>query len=418
MPATLTVGGVSVIMIEDTLDLTTTVDEKQRFQCDLIDYVGVHFQKGAQVVLIDPILGIMYSGFLNTDKEVPQYPSTYIVHSIDCTDNRTLADNRTYTATYTLPATAGKIFVDQLEATLASEGITSGYAQHDDETDADFAMGINTNTESNDALSSLKLLDSGSDLSIKESTTANFSTGTLVGVVAGSNQLTPTSTTAIECIASLLGTLAGSYMAINIWTGSMTIAVNDTLNYDLWISSTSPQDAIGIDLYFTDGTKMSDATTAIDQNQISANPFTDLSSVASNTWYTRNITLAGLNGKIISTVVITTAGQSAGQYTSFVKNCYLGSQTGNKFFTAGSTTANVNPPQIYKYAGYSITNVSCFVSNVFIANNAFRISPTYAVSSVGLLSNSLITWLSNPTIGVGISASYDGGLSYVACTNS
>ena len=40
MAGVLNIGGTNFTFIEDTFDLMTTLDERQRFKCDVIDYTG------------------------------------------------------------------------------------------------------------------------------------------------------------------------------------------------------------------------------------------------------------------------------------------------------------------------------------------------------------------------------------------
>jgi hypothetical protein len=424
MSLTLKIAGATVPFDESTLSLIRKVDERNRLQVTVLDYLGVYvWQFRTSVVLIDNGTGVtLFNGFLIEDKQNKQngFPSTLIEHEIDTVDAVTLPGKRTYTRTYTNPAYAGKIVIDHLNDVLSQENIAQNYALSYDSTVTDFAQGILTNTQGAATIGTgdLELATQGSNLTITENTTAQFATGTLTNVTAVSNTLIPTSTTAIYCSATLGGTLAGSFMAVKIWGGSMTVGTSDTLNYDIWIAGTSPSDIVGLDLYFSDGTKMSGYSTS-DQNGLSGSPLTDLSAFALNMWYTRNIALgSALNAQVITSVAIVVAGTSVGTYTAYIKNAYLGSQTGNKFFGIGATVTNVNPPQILQYAGYSITNVFSAVVSVFIASNASRVSTAYSIDAVKLLKSSVISWSSFPVTGTLVSASYDGGASYAVCTNN
>ena len=426
MSLTLTIGGVVVPFDEDTISIIRKADERNRLQATILDYLGVYvWQYRTQVVLTDNGTGIViFNGFLVEDKQNKHrgFPSTLIEHEIDTVDALTLPGKRTYTRTYTTPAYAGKIVIDHLNDVLIQENIAQNYALSYDSTSTDFAQGILTNTigASNVGDGDLELATQGSNLTITESTTAQFATGTLTNVTTVSNTLIPTSTTAIYCSATLAGTVVGSFMAVKIWGGAMTVGTLDTLNYDIWISGTSPSDSVGLDLYFSDGTKMSTATTIpVDQNNLSCAPTTDLSTYAKNVWYTRNIALgSGLNGKTITSVAIVIAGTSVGTYTAYIKNAYLSSQTGNRFFAVGATVTNTNPPQIIQYLGYQLTQVFSAVVTVFIASNAIRTSTAYSIDAVKLLRTSTISWVSFPATGTTISASYDGGASYALCTNN
>src|SRR5579859_2081603 len=206
MPATCTIGGIAYTMIEDQHDLTNALDERQRFKCDIIDYTGLaHFVKGQQVVVTDPVLGVIFNGYINSDKEVPQYPSGAILHTIDCIDQHYLADKRTYTRTYPTPSLAGKIAVDQLHDVLLSEGIAQNFAERFDSTDIDFNAGILSNTAGilDVGDGNLELLSAGVDVTILENTTAQFAAGTLTSMQATGNALVPTTVNAIRMQSTL-----------------------------------------------------------------------------------------------------------------------------------------------------------------------------------------------------------------------
>ena len=195
----------------------------------------------------------------------------------------------------------------------------------------------------------LELTRAGTQFTLTETTTSDFSSGTLTGMTASNNELTPNTQSAIKLTAqySPVATVSNqtatesggtqsdiehfiNFVNVTIWSGSMTVGTNDTFNFDLWISSTSPAFMAGIDLVFNDGTLLSqhvgtlDSTTDLglfDSNGIPIDELQDLSAYAKDTWYTRTIALTGLNGKTITAVDLYLTGSSSGRYTLFFKNC-------------------------------------------------------------------------------------------------
>jgi hypothetical protein len=550
MAAVLTIGGVQVTFIEDTLDVQKQLDERQRLQCDVFDETGtLHFQKGDQVLLSDPAIGTVYSGFINSDKEVPVYPTGAILHTIDCVDLRYLADKRTFTRSYTTSTYAGKIVVDAIENVLLDEGIQKNYALHTDTTAADFNTGTKVTTAGYDVASGdgqLELQRAGTNLNIIEDTITDFSAGTLTNMTANSNGITPTTVNALKMQSTLSfafgtefaqeqqsanGTVAGSpsgtasgsfstnvnssgsfntsvfssgsvtpsgsvnisggapgesasfsgfsssvsvsgtasssvnssgtaaatvnssvstsfssscnlsvskqyhpktkgkvkvdknhYAVITvdravadnrvdavIWTGSQVVGSNDKLIYDVWIASTSPSEEAGVDLFFSDGTQLTEYLGSQgtnndvgiwDQNLVSISPIQNLADYAGDTWYNRQVNLAPLSGKTVIAVSIFNAGNIAGTFDYYVKNCYLNSHSGSKFFSTTQTTPTTNPPAVSSIGAYISNATIVTVQSVYDPAVSSRISPAYSIDSVKLVKDSMITWVaSNPLNG-------------------
>jgi len=414
-------------MIEDQFDLTNALDERQRLKIDAIDYTGtLHFQKGAQVLVTDPLLGTIYSGYLYTDKEVPMYPSGAIVHSLDCVDQHYLADKRTATYTITTPLAAGVHVVKQWHDVLAAEGVNANAAYRLDTTQTDFNQGVLSNVIGtlNVGDGNLELATAGSAVLFSETIQSDFAAGTLTNVTATTLGLGMSSSSAIKLQATSNQTASGAicYTYLQIWVGSMTPGTNDTLNYEIWIDSGSPTQAAGVEIVCSDGTKLSTQATAVDAQGMSAAPSTDLSGLAGNAWYTRAISTAGLNGKTISYVAIAFQGTSTGTYTAYFRNIYLTSQSGSKFF---STTLQTNPPVQLQRANFSDATIAVVngygIATVGLPRATYvRYSPSLSVSAAQVLRSSILTFIaslpSNAT--ASIRASWDGGITFQPCTNN
>jgi hypothetical protein len=548
MAATLTIGGNAYTMIEDTFDLTLSLDERQRFQCDVIDYTGsAHFVKGQSVSISDPVLGTIFTGVLNSDKEVPMYPSGTILHSIDCIDKgHYIADKRTYSAVYDTATYAGKIVVDQIDSILSAEGITQNYGINTDTTDIEFNNSLNASTRGrlNIGDGNLELTPAGTDFSLVEDTTTEFSSGTLTSMQATANTLVPTTVNALKMQStlsfaygiefaqaqqsvsgtvnsslsgsasvsgsgnftgsasgsisvsgsgspsgsvsisggqsgeSLSGSFFGNSMSVNssgsanlsastsgtinssgsisgsasgnysssvtpvyqpkfksrvkidethfavvsvdkavadnridavIWTGSQVIGSNDVLNYDIWTPSTSPSEEGGIELNFSDGTSLTQYLGSLqtntdvgiwDQNLLSASPIQDLSDHSKDCWYNRQINLSILSGKTVTSVSMFTAGNVAGTFTTYIKNCYLNSHSGSPFFSTGQSAPSVNPPTLSSVGAYVTSATLMTVVQVYDPAVSARISPAYNIDPVKLVKSSLISWAAvNPVLG-------------------
>ncbi len=422
MTAVLTIGGTSYTFIENNngedsgVDQTNTVDERQRLLLDVIDYTGsAHFVYGEQVTLTDPVLGIIFNGIINTDKEVNKYPSGVIRHSIDCIDLSYFAGKRTYTRTYDTPTFAGKIVVDHLHDVLAAEGIAQNYALHADLTDVDFNQGILSGTVGalNVGDGDLELAPAGANVTITEATTADFAAGTLTNVIAANNQLSPTTQNALKFSVILPTSNPDAFIYAKFWSGSLAIGTNDTFFYDVWVSDQSPAKMGGACLFFSDNNFSSNV---FDQNGISINATTDLSGYAVNQWYTRQFSMSPFNGKTITSVLAINGATSVGQYTWYIRNCYIASQSGNKFFSITSTAPQLNPPTIFQFSQYIASTFSAAVVATFDPNNSSRVSPSHSVDAVKLLKSSSIVWSGSSA--AQISISYNGGSSWIPCTNS
>jgi hypothetical protein len=456
------------------------------------------YQRGQPVMLSDHDQGLLYSGYVNSDK-VSKIAAGILPaqteHQLTFMDPHYLADKRANTTNY-LNWTSGDMVCDFIQSTLSQEGVTGTFALESDYTPTTFAQGTLSgtvatttttpftyapNTASPPITSNtgdLELTRAGTQFTLTESVTSDFSSGTLTNMVASSNSLSPTTVSALKLVATLpfagagntIGTPAtggptgtgGSIEAIansiyaQIWSGSMTVGSNDTFNYDIWISSTSPTYMAGVDLLFSDGTYLSsyngsrNANASVwDQNGLTPDMLTDLTTYAQNCWYTRNISLntfisgpagANLAGKTITSVLLFIAGGTAGQYSVYVKNCYLSSHSGTPFFSTSATSPQVNPPVITNNGGYIAARTS--VVNAWIATASSRMSPAHSISGVGLVQSSNITWTASlPVSGTEatpyppgfapsssnagstvapaslIFASYDGS-TWLPCTNS
>ncbi len=418
-----TIGGNSVLVANAGFSLVDALENRSILTLTILDQPGTaNYTRGQPVSFSDSTTGLSYNGYVNTSAPTKLgLASGFVAHVITTMDKQYLLDKRTNSKNY-LNWYSGDIATDFIDSTLAGEGVTAPYAARRDTTAANFNQGILSGVvgTSNIGDGDLELTPAGVNVTISESVTADFATGFLNNTQAINNTLTPTTISALKFQSSLAVPLVANSAYVKFWQGSVTVGVNDTLNYDVWVASTSPGSAVAIDLTFSDGTLLHNVTGIVDQNNLAVGPATDLSTYAKDQWYSRTIALTGLTGKTINVVTVASAGTGAGTYTGYIKNCYLGSQVGSPFFGLTTTTPNVNPPLVVSYSGFSVALTSVTVVQAWLPANSYRISTGYTIDPVKLLRSSTVTWINGNISGamVVLYASYDGGNTYAACTNS
>ncbi|MBD3183934.1 hypothetical protein GF312_16740 [Candidatus Poribacteria bacterium] len=92
---------------------------------------------------------------------------------------------------------------------------------------------------------------------------------------------------------------------IDIWTGEIVVESGMFLEFQVAMFSGNPTFKGTVDLHTSDGSSLRDSG-AVDQNDLSAHPATDLSQYARDMWYHRKISLEPLVGKTIDGVMIAT----------------------------------------------------------------------------------------------------------------
>ncbi len=425
-----TVNNVSYpVHIASGYTLVATLEMRDILTFTIIDSPGTAvFTRGLPVTFNDSVTGKQYDGYVQSDKPdnlSPDPTVTTILHTLTCMDHQYDVDKAPNENPYAGGWHAGDIATDMVvNNKLAQEGILIAAALHHDTSTSDFNTGTLSNTVGSTAIPSndgdLELAKAGTDLTITEATTADFASGTLTNMTAANNTLSPSTVSGLSVSVNLPITLANSSITYKIWSGSFTVANPDTLNYGVWLPSASVgNNAVGIDLLFSDNTLMS-ATALTDQNGVSASPATNLANYAKNQWYTRNITLTGLNGKTITAVYVTFGATTAGTYGAYFKNIYLGSQSGSPFFATNATTTNVSPITLVSSLGYAGVLTTSSVVQVYDPAASSRISPAHSIDAVKLLRYSTVVWnAALPTSAAfNLSVSYDGGTTYTPCTNN
>jgi len=458
--------GATLPVRDQSFVLADAIDQRSIVTLTGEDVAGtLSYQRGSPMILSDHDQGRLYTGYVNSDKvskPAAGNSNAQLEHMLTFMDPHYLVDKRANTTDY-LNWSAGDMVCDFIQSTLSQEGITGQFALESDYMPATFGQGTLTNTVATTTTTpftyapntatppitsntgDLELVRAGTQFTLTEDLTADFASGTLTNMVASNNQLSPSTQSAIK-VTALYSPVAGTNNApateaagiqtdselianlvrASIWTGSMTVGVSDTLNYGIWISSTSPAFQAGVDILFSDGSHMTDiygtldTTTDLglfDSNGVSVDLLQDLSAYAKDVWYTRTITLTGLNGKTINEIDVYLAGSSSGTYTFFVKNCYLGSQSGSPFFSTTATTIE-DATKIATLGAYLIGTINRSVVTVYNPLSSNRVSGAHSISSVGLVQNSSITWTASlPASGTSPTA-YPPGTSGASTTST
>ena len=417
------VAGTSFKIQEGTFKIQDRQNE--RSQCDfvLVDTTGTAiFPKGVKVAVSDSTLGALLTGVIHTALPLNLIPQPYMFWQIGCSDLHYDADKRTINKNYANQF-AGTIVQDMHANVLAAEGVIINSAYRLDTSQADFSAGTLTNVSatSNVGDGDLELAPAGTAVTFTQgpitfpSTSAIMLTGT-----QGSSNITNA-----RCL-------------VQIWSGSYTIASNDVFNFDVWIPGNSPQQLAGMDFICTDGTQFSTVFGPIDvqslpaislstQNLIPGSGPIDLTGFATNTWYTRSFTLigSGLVGKTIQSVAAAFYGSKAGNYTAYFRNAYI-SNGGTTTVTFFSTTASVfqTSPQIIQNNSY--VNVAASIVTAYNQSGSSTSSPI-SIQASSIARSSFLTWnpstisgatgLASTNVLLTVSASIDGGVTYLPVTN-
>lgn len=426
MAAALTIGSTtypSIAIIEDQYDQTDNLQERGGLQCDVIDYVGVHFQHGEQVTVIDPVLGTVFNGFVDTDKERPLYPSGYIYHTLNCIGMHYLADKRTYTATYATSALAGKIAVDILSNVLTVEGIVQNFAVRNDNDTTSWAEGNLTNvittTNLNTVPADLELALAGSNIS----TTLDLSAGTPTNMTWTGAVLEPTTASGIKFVSNITSQSTNTTSAIyaTIWTGSISLSTGNTFTVTVWCPSSNKDYSATLDFVFSDSSRMNTISTTYDQNGYpsytlsGSNVITDLSIYAKDQWYTRTFTVpSSLNGKTINRVDIGMGGSSSGTYVCFYKNIVV---NGTTIFSTSATGFQTTPYVSKAYNNFLSSQTATSLVTTFDPLSSSWLSASTSLAGVDILNSSTVQYFGSNTSLFNIYASYDGNV-YLLCTNN
>jgi hypothetical protein len=411
------------------------IDQKTQCTVVVIDLAGTAFyQRGMPISVTDSILGSVFTGYLHSPVMSLLYPNPGRLWTIDCIQRGDyLAGKRTSNKIYNNQY-GGTVAVDQIQRYGSAEGLSAKAALRWDELETDWAAGTLTNTvattnagDGNPGDGDLELALAGATVNFSQVTQSDFNAGTTGGGLSspstGGVQFTSCAAIKFQATESLPGTTnAATY--VKIWSGSYVIASGDALLYDMWIADSCPDKKLSLELVFSDGTSLVSNINDNDGLGYAANPSTDLSGVAVNTWYSRTFILGfgGNTGKTLSYAAIVCAGQSQGTYTAYFRKISIGNSgsTVQGIFASTSTVLPIVPQQLQNN-GYSA--MSCTFITAY-ERTGYMYSPFFSMSGAGIARSSYVSWnVTMPTVNTNnftftITASIDGFATFLPCTQN
>jgi hypothetical protein len=414
------ISGIPVVIKESSWKIQKQIDQQDRCVFTVEDSTGTaSFFKGQSVVINDSSVSLFWTGYVNKPKALNLYPNAYRRWSIDCIDQIYLPNKRTSNKVYANQY-SGTIFADQVQRYLTSEGVSGAFALRWDELQSDFAAGTLTNAvaatnfrDANSGDGDLELSPAGSDVSYSD-----------LGIISSTTKCLKLQGTAVSGVVN-------NYVYREIWKGSQLIASGDSFEYDVFISSTSPQIIAGCDFVCTDGTTFRDSPDAgTDAQGILPHPKYDLAGLANDQWYHRGFGVSGaLISKTIAFVTLVLEGDNPGTYTAFFRNIYWknGATTKQTFSDDTSyTNAQVgsSPPTNVTIGLNGYSNVSLTIVQAY--DNVIHSTITHSIDAAKIVKGSSISWVTGTaggTAGVATGAlatletSIDNGASWQTAIN-
>jgi hypothetical protein len=415
---TIYISGVQVSIEETTLNIQKIANQRSVCSFNVLDATGLpHYYKGESVLIIDTA-GNIFKGYIDKSMEsLVTATNTTMRYLISCIDMQWCADKRIVIKAYT-NMYAGDMLADIAKNYLQPEGVLTCIAYDRDVAQADFGSGVLTGTVATP--NGLQISQSGSNLSIVTASTTNWNAGTFVGTQANTNSIGLASYWAIRFEAKCKApAIANSYVYYKIWAGSYTIQSGDTLTYDIWYDSRNPMARGGVDAVCTDGTTFRDygGQALVDQNGMASHPNTDMTGYT-DYWYSRQILLTPIAGKVISYFTVAQEGNNAGDYVFFTKNILIKNGASTSLTVYGNTSTT-NTFAIVSNANYTIIEHKTYV--VYVQTGTWTSAAT-SLSTVGLIQSSYVSMVSStPTNTFAfLYVSIDGGVTwdYIAPGNN
>lgn len=433
---TVSIGGNAVTIRESTLKITSRVDDKDKATFTVRDDSGIlTFQKGQTVNISDSVQGVLFAGYINKPTCTNLFPSSTNEWSIDCVNHFYVPAKRvTSTGTNSrrggrrhrggkhVKQHAGAIAALQIQEYLAPSGVNGNFGLDWTELATDWQAGTLSGTASttnastgNVGAGDLELAPAGSAMTHSESVTADFATGTLSSVAASNNSLILNGRQGLaistQCTAQ---NGSNNYLYYKIWTGAYTIVSADSLQYSMWISAASPEIKMAVEITCSDGTSFKNSTSIIDQNGFAANAQTNLKGWADNQWYSRQISLTSIAGKVINAVSIGFEGDSVGTYAGYFYGIVIANGGSNNVvvYNGGSLNASALATKI----GYGQPTIS--TSTVY-DKSGYRNSAPISIASIGCIANSSIQYTVSAPSGTSatLNTSFDGGATWQSSTS-
>lgn len=398
------VGGTAYTIQEATLTIKSRVDDKDTATFTLIEPTGtVVFSKGQTVSITDSVQGNLFSGFVNKPTCTNLFPNATNLWSMDCVNQFYVPAKRTHKRLHK-GQHAAPIVALQVQEYLEPDGVSGNFGLDWTELQSDWQAGTHSGT----------------------SATTNTSTGNVgagdLEIATGGSQVVVVGDGSGFAIGNglLLSGYASSgystaYTNRQIWSGSQTIATNDSFFYDVWVASSSPAIKAGCDFICSDGTVFSTVNVQ-DKQFLAPSIATDLSGLANDQWYTRVFFLpSALNGKTLTSVLVGFNSAAEGQYTAYFRRIRYGISGGGftDFFNDSSTLQTNTQAHNLGYTNVSLTQVQLVDKTGTIAHSGL------SISAAGIVQKSQMTWTSalpNGAIGKR-ETSIDGGATWQALTS-
>jgi hypothetical protein len=423
---TIQIASVTYDIKEGSFDFNPVIEERTKLTFTVLDPNNAfNFVKGQQITLTDSASTIQFTGTLNTSIKYKVGTGNERFHDITCYDLHQVADERTTNRIYN-GQYSGVIFAGMTNDVLAGDGITANYAIREDNTQADFGQGTLNGTMATPNLGGdLELALAGSPVTIVENSSSVFNSGTLNNCQVSGNSLIPTPTSSIKLQGTESLTQDGNaYTYVQIFQGGgITVVGGRYLVYDVWVDPASPNGCVGVDIVFTDGSTLRDASQDYryyDSQNIPPHPLHDIGGFAKGTWYHRSFLLDNFSGKTIAFLTVVLEGNGQGTYTAYFKNIYEVNSSNTIINTFFNGTFGVNPPKQMQNSGYS--NVSCTLVNTYdcVTQATNRISPAYQIGNANIIKNSFLSSITTQPANTNILIEYtlDGGNSYITCKNN
>lgn len=425
MSLTATIAGQVVSVASDSPNMADKINEQSDFQLMVIDPMGTaSFAKNMPITIVDSIRGTLFSGYINNQPEASLlYPNPTRAWALDCRDQTWLASKRSSNKTY-INHYAGTILVDQVQRYGAEEGLMVAAALRWDEEQAEWAGGTLSSTVAATNASSgnvgdgdVELMLAGSAVTHTETATSDFSTGTLSSVAASNNSLILSGRQGIAVSAQCTAQNgANNYLYYKIWDGAYTIVSGDELRYNLWISADSPEMKIALDGVCSTGDSIRNYNSSgvVDQNILQATPKTNLKGWADNQWYSRQVRLTVMAGKVLNTIHVGFEGDSVGTYTAYLHTIQI--MNGNTVQATIYTGGALNTSAQVSNVGYSHFQIS---TPTVYDQVGYRNSSSVSIASVGIVTNSSMLYTVEAPAGTAIvvNSSFDGGATWQPTTS-
>lgn len=378
-----------------SLSVSAPLGQAATSSFDIVDPNGqYHFYKGQPVKIVSArdTSQVFFYGFVDARKEVKYGYSPGRMHSISCVDNTYLAQKRVVGAAYT-NMLAGDIVSELANNILSQEGVRGMHAIQANSTTTDFATGtlVNVAAYSDGSDGHLEIAHGGSTVSRTEQSQSDWGSGTLTGDVtnATAGHLTLAPHNVIKVTATSTTTSASWYLPIG-GTVSQTIATGDTLQYDVFVPSSSVVIRGGVDCASNNGTHANFRDFhVLDQNGFDSHPGTDLTAYADGVWYSRTISLTNLAGNTVTQWSVGMDSITAvGSLLVYFKNIYVKNSSGAVKYTVFDDT--VSSETFGTATNTNVTGTSGSETTGY--DSGVRISPALDLTNAAIVQSSSISW--------------------------